>query len=133
MRCWASPMATPEESALALMDHYIAALNAHDSEAMRAVFHFPHYRFAGGKVVVFERPEDLNFAEFEARTRADGWARSEWDRRHVLQAGPKKVHIEVHFTRYRADGSAIGSYESIWIATVKKDRWGIRARSSFAG
>jgi hypothetical protein len=124
---------TPEESALALMDQYIDALNAHDSEAMRAVFHFPHYRFAGAKVTIFERPEDLSFTEFERRARADGWARSEIDQRRVLQAGPDKVHIEVHFTRYRADGSAIGSYESIWIATTKKDRWGIRARSSFAG
>ncbi len=126
-------MPTAEESALALMDQYIAALNEHDSEAMRAVFHFPHYRFAGGKVTVFERPEDLSFAEFERRARADGWARSEWDQRRVLQAGPDKIHLEVRFTRYRDDGSAIGSYQSIWIATHKKDRWGILARSSFAG
>jgi hypothetical protein len=126
-------MPTPEEAALGLMDNYIRALNDHDSEAMRAVFHFPHYRFAGGKVSVFERPEDLSFAEFERRTKADGWAHSEWDERRVIHADADKVHLEVRFTRYRADGSAIGSYDSIWIATTKQDRWGILARSSFAG
>ena len=36
------------------------------------------------------------------------------------------------FQSYRGDGSAIGTYPSIWIVTRHEGRWGVQARSSFA-
>ena len=35
----------------------------------------------------------------------------------MIDAGPDKVHFRVQFTRVRADGSAIGSYRSLYIVT----------------
>jgi hypothetical protein len=50
----------------------------------------------------------------------------------VIDAGPGKVHFRVQFTRYRKDGSAIGSYRSLYIVTFKDGRWAIQGRSSWA-
>jgi hypothetical protein len=61
-----------------------------------------------------------------------GWHRSEWDFRKVIAAGAAKVHLDVQFTRYRADNSAIGSFRSLWIVTKDGGRWAVAARSSFA-
>ncbi len=115
-----------------VMDGYLAALNGRDSAGMRAAFHYPHYRFAGGRVVIYQGPEDYDFGVFDARTRADGWAYSEWDRREVIHASEAKVHADIQFTRYRGDGSSIGVYQSIWIFTNRDGHWAVEARSSFA-
>ena len=56
----------------------------------------------------------------------------DWDYVEVIDAGPDKVHFRVQFTRYRADGSAIGSYRSLYIVTLKEGRWAIQGRSSWA-
>jgi hypothetical protein len=42
------------------------------------------------------------------------------------------VHVDVLFSRYRADGLAIGSYRSIYVIVRLGGRWGIQARSSYA-
>jgi TonB family protein len=50
----------------------------------------------------------------------------------VLQGSGDKVHVAGRVTRYREDGSVIGSYDSVWILTRRGDRWGLQAWSSFA-
>ena len=125
-------METPEQAALAVLDAFMDALNRRDGDAMGATFHFPHYRFASGSVDVFPTAADYGFERFDRATKADGWARSGWDDRTVIHAGADKVHLDVQFTRYRADGSTIGSYQSLWIVTCRDGRWGVEARSSFA-
>ena len=43
-----------------------------------------------------------------------------------------KVHLDVGFTRFRADGTAIASYRSLWVIAKLSGRWGAQLRSSFA-
>jgi len=62
--------------------------------------------------------------DFFARAGAD-WHHSGWDFRKVIAAGAAKVHLDVQFTRYRADNS-------LWIVTKDGERWAVVARSSFA-
>ena len=69
--------------------------------------------------------------DFFARAGAD-WHHSGWDFRKVIAAGAAKVHLDVQFTRYRADNSVIGSFRSLWIVTKESGRWAVAARSSFA-
>ena len=67
--------------------------------------------------------------------RSAGWARTCTPRRRwcpIIAAGPTKVHLDVQFTRYRADNSVIGSFRSLWIVTEDSGRWAVAARSSFA-
>jgi hypothetical protein len=62
----------------------------------------------------------------------DGWARSQWDERTPIHVGSDKVHLKVAFSRWRADGSLIGRFETIYIVTLQDGHWGMQARSSFA-
>lgn len=119
--------------ARAAMDGFMEAFNAEDAEALKTRwFHFPHVRFHSGQVSVMERPEDLRLNVWERKGQSKDWARTAWDYVEPIDAGPDKTHFRVQFTRYRADGSAIGSYKSLYIVTFKDGRWGIQGRSSWA-
>lgn len=118
-------------AALAVVDAHMAALNARDATALAATLHFPHYRLAGGRLQVWETP-DRYLADFYARA-GDGWAYSRWDRKEVIAAGPDKVHLDMAFTRYRGDGSSLGTFRSIWVIARLDGRWAAQLRSSFAG
>ncbi len=135
---FASPLAalreeTPEHAALRVLDEFMAAFNARDVEAWIATLTFPHVRIASGHVAVFADAaafrDGFEFARFAEQT---GWSRSEWGERRVVQAGPEKVHVAVVFTRFRADGSVLARYESLYIVTKLDGRWGVQARSSYA-
>ena len=117
-------------AATAVLDRFMAALNAGDEKALLVTLHFPHYRLAGGRMQVWQNPGPY-LGDFLARAGAD-WHHSEWDFRHVIAAGPAKVHLDVQFTRYRSDNSAIGRFRSLWIVTKQGGRWAVAARSSFA-
>ena len=108
----------------------MAALNAGNEPALLATLHFPHYRLADGRMRVWDQPGSY-FGDFLARAGAD-WHHSEWDFRKVIAAGVDKVHLDVQFTRYRADNSVIGSFRSLWIVTRDDGRWAVAARSSYA-
>jgi hypothetical protein len=122
-----------EAEALRAMDAFMAAFNARDVEAWAATLNFPHVRIASGKVAVFEDAaafrSSFEFAQFAQQT---GWSRSEWTDRRVIQAGPDKVHVAVVFTRFRADGSVLAKFESLYVVTKLDGHWGVQARSSYA-
>jgi hypothetical protein len=122
----------PAVAAERALDDFIAALNRRDDEGVTAAFNFPHYRLASGAVSVFEKPGDYNFAYFDQHTRADGWHHTEWNRKKVIHAHETKVHFDVQFSRYRADGSLIAVYQSLWVVTNMNGHWGVQMRSSFA-
>jgi hypothetical protein len=112
------------------LDAFMAAFNARDLPAFEKTFNFPSVRLASNTLVIIEpgyhKPE-----MFERGALAD-WHHSAWERRNVIHAGSEKVHIDTRFTRYRADGSVIGSFDSIYVVTRENGHWGIKARSSFA-
>jgi len=116
--------------AMAVLDAHMAGLNARDEAKISASLHFPHYRLSQGRMQVWET-SDQYFADFLARA-GDGWNHSAWDFRNIVAAGPEKVHLDVQFTRYRADGSAMGKFRSLWIVARLNDRWAAQTRSSFA-
>jgi hypothetical protein len=117
-------------AALAVLDRFMTALNTGDEPVLLATLHFPHYRLAGGTMRLWEQPHSY-LGDFRARAGAD-WHHSGWDFRNVIAAGPAKVHLDVQFTRYRADNSPIGSFRSLWIVTQSAGLWAVAARSSFA-
>ncbi len=50
----------------------------------------------------------------------------------MSHAGENKGHFDTRFARYRADGSLIGHFDSIYVVTLEDGHWGVKARSSFA-
>jgi hypothetical protein len=116
--------------AMACLDAFMAAFNARDLQAFEATFNFPSVRLASNTLTVIERGHHRP-AMFTSGALAH-WSRSAWERREVIHAGADKVHIDTRFTRYRADGSQIGGFDSIYVVTREEGHWGIKARSSFA-
>ena len=117
-------------AAMRCLDDFMAAFNARDLKAFEATFNFPSIRLAADTLTVIE-PGHHTPAMFE-KGALKGWSRSAWDRREVIHAGPDKVHIDTRFIRFRADGSVIGGYDSIYVVTRENGHWGVKARSSFA-
>ncbi len=119
----------PETAAMRVLDEYIAAYNASDKAAWVATLHFPHVRIAGESVTVIPGPAQYIH---QLELKRVGWDYSTWTERRVVQAGPGKVHIAARFTRYRAGGVPVGSYDSLYVVVLRNGRWGIVARSSYA-
>jgi hypothetical protein len=71
-------------------------------------------------VTFWQRPEDFVLAQQQTQQRlaAAGWSRTEHDYVEPVDAGPDKVHFRMQFTRYREDGSVIGSYRSLYISAL---------------
>src|SRR5262245_28969918 len=127
------PSAYPKavEEATAVLDRHFTALNAGDPVALAPTLHFPHYRLANGRLQVWEGV-DTYLTDFRARAGND-WHHSVWDFHDPIAAGPDKVHFDVQFSRYRADGSLLGRYRAIWVVSYVDGRWAAQLRSSFAG
>jgi len=119
--------------ALQALDGFMTAFNAEDADAIRTRwFHFPHVRFHSGRITVMATAADYHSLVWQRTGQSREWVRTAWDYRDVIDAGPEKVHFRVQFTRYRADGTPIGSYRSLYIVTRLDGRWAIQGRSSWA-
>ena len=81
-----------------------------------------HFPFAtvggGGALIVDERPEDFS-AGFDQMRANEGWSRSsfDFDSFTVVRASPDQVHVEIGFSRFRADGTAYRTSRVFYIVT----------------
>ncbi len=114
-----------------VLDDFMAALNACDAAAMDRCMHFPHPRIANAKVLVYEKAGSNPMDLFDRLKQTDNWSHSRWESREVIQCDESKAHVMLSYTRFRADDSVIGVYDSLYIMTQVDGRWGIQARSSF--
>jgi hypothetical protein len=114
----------------AVMAAHLIALNAQDPDALAATMHFPHYRLSGGVMRVWETP-DTYLADFHKRASGE-WHHTRWDSIDVLMASVDKVHLDVRFTRFRADDSVLAQHRSLWVISEIKGVWAAQLRSSFA-
>lgn len=110
-------------------DEFMRTFNSKNPEAWAATFHFPSVRIASGQVRIINSAADLD--TFGALT-TSGWDHSAWAKREIVQCGDKKAHMLTTFVRYRADGSVLSQFDSLYIVEFKNNRWALTARSSFA-
>ncbi|PWK69261.1 hypothetical protein LX99_04760 [Mucilaginibacter oryzae] len=115
-----------------VLDEYMTTFNAKDLKGWEDTYQFPHYRLAGGKMSVLERAGLRDSVKVFGELQKQGWDHSQWDHRNIVQASADKVHVDTRFSRFRADGSLIGHYESLYILTKENGRWGVKFRSSYA-
>lgn len=109
----------------------MAGLNAYDNAAMEAELHFPHVRFALGKITVFDKPGSNPMGLFERLKKDSGWHHSAWNRREIVQRNDSQIHFAVNNTRHREDDSIIGSCDSLYVLALHDGRWGVQLRPSF--
>jgi len=117
-------------AAVKVLDDFMAAFNARDLAAWDRTFNFPSVRLASNRLVILQAG-DHKPEMFSQGALAD-WHHSAWERRDIIHAGPDKVHFDTRFSRFRADGSVIGGFDSIYVVTCEAGHWGVKARSSYA-
>jgi len=118
--------------ALGTLDKFMLEFNNRDLEAVALTLNYPHVRFAGGNVVIFEGAKSFKDRQLYKTLTGSGWDHSHWLSRDVVLSSPDKVHIATAFRRYNESNEPIGTYESLYIVTQKNSHWGIQARSSLA-
>lgn len=136
--CAAAPRADPFAAcpayapAYEVTDRFMESFNARDIASHEATLHFPHVRIASGRVTTVPEPGGAWMAQAFERLLEQGWRRSAWAERRIVQCGPAKAHMLTTFVRYREDGSELSRFDSLYIIEFKEGRWAITARSSFA-
>lgn len=118
------------QPAYQVTDDFMRTFNAKDADAWGQTFHFPSVRIASGAVRIINSPADLESA-FPSLV-GQGWDHSAWASRRVVQCDDTKAHMLTTFVRYRADGSEMSRFNSLYIVEFKNGRWALTARSSFA-
>lgn len=123
-----SKYASEEAEVMAVLDELLVTFNRLDIEGWEATFHFPNVRLMGGAMNVIEEPGQP-MDQILARLEADRWHHSAWTRREIIIMNATKAHVDTDFTRYREDGSVIGTYNGLYILTREDGRWGVKASS----
>jgi hypothetical protein len=121
-----------ESAVMKVLDEWMVAFNKMDMKAWEKTFHFPHDRLAGGDMKILKKAGEQNGTLIKLYFKTMGWHHSAWNHRRIIHLSETKVHVDTKFTRYREDGSIIGTFESLYVLTYEKGRWGIKLRSSFA-
>ena len=96
--------------------------------------HFPFVTVpGGGALLVDDRPQDF-VAGFDQMREREGWRSSsfDFDSFTVVRSSPDKVHAEVGFSRYGADGAAYRTSRVFYIVTRRDGRWAIQLRTPAA-
>ena len=125
--------AAVEQRAMKVLDAFMNGFNARDAEAHAATLQYPHYRLARGTMSFWETEAAAvqQMAQTFGALPDTGWDRSVWVERRIVTLSATKVHVATRFKRLRADGSEIGTYESLYIVVKKDGRWGVKLRSSY--
>ena len=123
-----------EEEAVKVAIAYQDAFNKMDASKCDDLLNFPHVRLGmrSNEINITEEPPQIRPGFFDWFVSDYKWDHSCWDYRKVIQGNPKKVHLAIQFSRYRADCTKIGTFPSFWVITNQNGHWGIKMRSSFA-
>ncbi|HEX8548959.1 MAG TPA: hypothetical protein VF691_18480 [Cytophagaceae bacterium] len=117
---------------LKVLDDYMNTFNAKNLMAWEGTYNFPHYRLASGHLSTLDKAGLRDSIKVFGALQKTGWDHSKWDHRNIVQGSDDKVHVDTRFSRYKTDGSLIGTYESLYIVTKENGKWGVKFRSSYA-
>jgi Fe-S cluster biosynthesis and repair protein YggX len=120
------------ENAMRVLDSFMAHFNARDMEQWSETLNYPHVRFAGSEVTVWDTKEEYSSVDIFDRLTSTGWHHSAWLSRKVILVSEDKVHISTVFQRYDKSNNPLKQYQSLYIVTNKDGHWGVQARSSLA-
>ena len=126
--------AAAESAAKQALEVFITQWNTADNANLRRAMNFPFVTVPGGGALLLNsRPEDFSEGFDQMRAR-EGWERSsfDFDSYKVIKSSPNKVHAEIGFSRYRADGTAYRTSRVFYVLTKRDDHWGVQLRTSAA-
>ena len=120
------------ENAMQVLDSFMTSFNGRDMKEWSETLNYPHVRFAGSKVTVWDTNEEYSAIDIFERLASTGWHHSAWLSRKVILVSENKVHISTIFQRYDENNNPLKKYQSLYIVTNKDGHWGVQARSSLA-
>lgn len=121
-----------EADGKAAVEEFVDAFNAQDHERLAASLNYPHIRLTRDFTRVETAAEFIERSRAgESRLREEGWHHTEIGAINPVQVGRDKVHLVLTMNRCRADGGVYNAFETLWIATLVDDHWGIQFRSSY--
>ena len=120
------------ENAMQVLDSFMTSFNTRNMEEWSETLNYPHVRFAGSKVTVWDTNEEYSAIDIFERLASTGWHHSAWLSRKVILVSENKVHISTIFQRYDENNNPLKQYQSLYIVTNKDGHWGVQARSSLA-
>ena len=126
--------AAAEAAARQALQTFITQWNTGEDANLRRAMHFPFVTVpGGGALIVDDRPQDFS-AGFDQMRAREGWRSSsfDFDSFTVVKSSPDKVHAEVGFSRYGADGAAYRTSRVFYIVTRRDGRWAIQLRTPAA-
>lgn len=126
-------LAANTAAAVAVVKEYLEAFNARDEDRWAATLNFPHVRLADAAVTTWQDAAEYTAAfDFETFAARLDWDHTDWDQIDAIQVADKAVNIALTATRYAPHGTALHSFDTLYLVTLENGHWGIRARSSFA-
>ena len=120
---------------LATTDAFLRSFNDGDVAAHADTLAYPHVRLASGTVRIWADRDEAVAAMKDTHQllhERTGWTHSRWDHRRLIHRDEDKAHLDVQFTRYRADESVVGVYPAVYVLVRTPAGWRIQARSSYA-
>jgi hypothetical protein len=60
---------------------------------------------------------------FNSLIQRSNWDHSVWTKRVPIQSSDSKVHWVVEYKRFTKDHTVIGTYESLYVMTLKEGKW----------
>lgn len=120
------------ENAMQVLDSFMTSFNARNMEEWSETLNYPHVRFAGSEVTLWNTKEEYSSIDIFERLSSTGWHHSAWLSRKVILVSENKVHISTIFQRYDENNNPLKQYQSLYIVTNKDGHWGVQARSSLA-
>ena len=120
------------ENAMGVLDSFMTHFNERDMKKWSETLNYPHVRFAGGEVTVWDTKEEYSAIDIIDTLKSTGWLNSSRLSRKVILVSEKKVHISTIFQRYDENNNPLKQYQSLYIVTNLDGQWGIQARSSLA-
>lgn len=118
-----------EVKAKAALDSFFEAWNSGDIERVRAELNYPHVTFGpAGQLIIAQTAADFR-TDFERMRQVEGWHHSTVDSCTIVSSSAQKVHCEVAFSRYKADGSVYGTGTVFYAFTDHGGHWGMQLRS----
>ena len=121
-----------ETAAKKSLESFIAAWNTGDDTKLRGTMNFPFVTFAAGQALtIVEKAEDFSQG-FDRMRQREGWARSsfDFDSFAVITSSAEKVHCEIGFSRYRANGTKYFTGRVMYVVTNKDGHWGPQLRTA---
>ena len=120
-----------ETAVFRVLDELDNAFDRKDPAGWERTFNFPHYLLVGDELRVFDKPGQTTPEQMRVNV-PPGWDHGGPIKREIVQASPGKVHVLIRVARYRADGSVIDSFDTLYVLTNSSGRWGVKLRSTFA-